>query len=187
MLNNLYPFEPKTGGWHWCEVTNADIEGLTLTSKAIYIDKDCPAGLHTIMTTICEDDQLLINGNIYDVNNPKGQEVLVGASQNGCDSIVDIMLDFVSCSYIPSGFTPNDDGVNDVFEIPVLSGSEEYPECELSILNRWGEVVYFAKPYRNDWDGRNKAGQHLPDGTYYYSFKLSPETSARFSEITIIR
>jgi|GEM_PF-5145692 len=186
-VSTMYPFEPKTGGWYWCEVTNASIEGLSLISKAIYIDKDCPSGLHAIMTTICEDDQLLINGNIYDVNNPKGQEVLVGASQNGCDSIINIMLDFVSCSYIPSGFTPNNDGVNDVFEIPVLSGSAKYPECELSIFNRWGDLVYYAKPYRNDWDGRNKTGQPLPDGTYYFSFKLSPESDARFSEITIIR
>lgn len=180
-------FEPMAGGWYWCEVTNINIQGLKLIGKAIFIDKDCPVGLNLINTIICEDAELEINGNSYNISNPKGQELLVGASHNGCDSIIDIMLDFVPCSYIPSGFTPNNDGVNDLFIIPVLSGSQQHPDCELSILNRWGDIVYYAKPYLNNWDGRSKAGDHLPDGTYYYSFRLSPDADIRFSEITIVR
>lgn len=187
LISEESSFEPKAGGWYWCEVSNVNIQGLKLIGKAIFIDKDCPAGLNLIDTIICEDAELVVNGNTYDTSKPKGQEILVGASYNGCDSIIDIMLDFVPCSYIPSGFTPNNDGVNDLFIIPVLSGSQQYPDCELSILNRWGDIVYYAKPYLNNWDGRNKAGDHLPDGTYYYSFRLSPDTNIRFSEVTIIR
>ena len=52
--------------------------------------------------------------------------------------------------FIPEGFTPNSDGINDYFEI---TGIDNYPENELLIFNRWGNLVYKAKPYKNDWNG----------------------------------
>lgn len=65
---------------------------------------------------------------------------------------------------IPNVFTPNGDGVNDRFEI---RGLEFYPENRLVIFNRWGNEVYAAKTYNNDWDGAN-----LSEGTYYYILDL---------------
>ena len=65
---------------------------------------------------------------------------------------------------IPNVFTPNGDGLNDRFEI---RGLELYPENRLIIFNRWGNEVYSAKTYTNDWDGAN-----LSEGTYYYIFEL---------------
>ncbi len=77
---------------------------------------------------------------------------------------------------VPTGFSPgNDDGVNDVFEI---AGLEEFPNNELIIFNRWGDVVYQAAPYMNDWRGYNNVnglklmGDELPEGTYFYILKL---------------
>jgi gliding motility-associated-like protein len=63
-----------------------------------------------------------------------------------------------------SGFSPNGDGVNDVFTI---LGIENFPNSELLMFNRWGNQVLSAKGYRNDWDG-TWDGQILPDGTYFY-------------------
>ncbi|MFB2119719.1 gliding motility-associated C-terminal domain-containing protein [Parapedobacter sp. 2B3] len=65
---------------------------------------------------------------------------------------------------IPNGFTPNGDGLNDLFEI---RGLEFYPENRLLIFNRWGNEVYSVKTYKNDWDGAD-----LNEGTYYYIFEL---------------
>lgn len=77
---------------------------------------------------------------------------------------------------IPELFTPNGDIKNDVFLIP---GLDSYPKNSLQIYNRWGNMVYEAKPYKNDWDGSpNKSGMgtgKLPVGTYFYILDLGDE------------
>ncbi|GAA4212622.1 hypothetical protein GCM10022289_43730 [Pedobacter jeongneungensis] len=61
---------------------------------------------------------------------------------------------------IPNLFTPNGDGINDTFEI---NGLAEFAENELTIVNRWGNEVFRAKGYKNNW-----TGEGLNEGTYYY-------------------
>jgi gliding motility-associated-like protein len=72
--------------------------------------------------------------------------------------------------FIPNAITPNGDGKNDVLKI---DGIEQFPNNELVIFNRWGDVLYKAKPYQNDWQGVNQSGGELPEGTYYYVLKLN--------------
>jgi gliding motility-associated-like protein len=55
--------------------------------------------------------------------------------------------------YIPTAFTPNNDRKNDVFRA-LLFGDAEF--FELSIFNRYGEVVYQSKDFRKGWDGKYK-------------------------------
>ncbi len=72
-------------------------------------------------------------------------------------------------------FSPNDDGANDTF---VIRGIESFNNI-LKIYNRWGNIVFEAKNYQNDWDGTSNAGrvikrnQKLPVGTYYYTLELT--------------
>jgi gliding motility-associated-like protein len=61
---------------------------------------------------------------------------------------------------IPNIFTPNNDGKNDLFVIGAL---ESYPGSQLLIFNRWGNEVYRADNYLNNWNGSG-----LAEGTYYY-------------------
>lgn len=50
-----------------------------------------------------------------------------------------------------------------------IEGVEEYPDNQIIILNRWGDVVFQAQPYQNDWRGyRNN--EQLPQATYYFIF-----------------
>jgi gliding motility-associated-like protein len=71
--------------------------------------------------------------------------------------------------FIPSGFSPNRDGMNDLFVI-----SRPYNTAiNLEVFNRWGNLVFRNSDYKNDWAGRgnqpnNVLGEELPDGTYYY-------------------
>jgi gliding motility-associated-like protein len=58
---------------------------------------------------------------------------------------------------------------NDVFYI---SEVQEFPENNLQILNRWGQLVFEMKNYNNTWNGKNKAGKDLEDGVYYYILEL---------------
>ncbi|MFT5168634.1 MAG: hypothetical protein ACI8P3_003879 [Saprospiraceae bacterium] len=54
--------------------------------------------------------------------------------------------------FIPNGITPNDDGINDTFVFPVLEDNPSaFPNNEIIIFNRWGDIIYQAKLYRNDW------------------------------------
>jgi len=74
---------------------------------------------------------------------------------------------------IPEGFSPNEDGLNDRFEI---LGIEQYPDNELRVFNVHGNEVYRMEEYDNSWDGTsasnlNKGGR-LPTGTYYYALYL---------------
>ncbi len=78
---------------------------------------------------------------------------------------------------VPGGVSPNADGFNDNF---VVENLEYFPENELVIFNRWGDVVYEASPYLNDWRGQVNgsmilAGTEVSDGTYFYVLKLSPD------------
>jgi gliding motility-associated-like protein len=80
-----------------------------------------------------------------------------------------------NCDEVPNGITPNGDGANDelVFDIILNNPPDEFPDNEIIIFNRWGDVVYQARPYQNDWRGTNNKGQDLPHGTYYYILKLN--------------
>jgi gliding motility-associated-like protein len=74
---------------------------------------------------------------------------------------------------IPNLFTPNGDGYNDAWQIKNLDG---FPDNEVTIFNIYGQVVYEAAPYNNDWGG-DYQGSQLPDGTYFYILDLKiPET-----------
>ena len=78
--------------------------------------------------------------------------------------------------FIPEGFSPNGDGVNDLFLIDLL---DKNLTINLQIYNRWGGLVYANEDYQNNWDGTANQGinptdkKGLPDGTYYYMVRLS--------------
>ncbi|GAB3775145.1 hypothetical protein GCM10028818_18840 [Spirosoma horti] len=78
--------------------------------------------------------------------------------------------------FIPEGFSPNGDGVNDLFVIRGTAGLT----VSLEVYNRWGHMVYKNDEYHNDWDGKPNQGisissdaNGVPDGTYYYVINTS--------------
>jgi gliding motility-associated-like protein len=71
---------------------------------------------------------------------------------------------------IPNAFTPNGDGVNDVWNILELSS---YPQCTVLVYSRNGSLVYQSHGYPKPWDGTHN-GNPLPAGTYYYI--ISPQS-----------
>lgn len=80
-------------------------------------------------------------------------------------------------------FTPNGDGANDTWHIDNI---EDYPNNTVRIMNRWGDVVYEAAPYNNEWDG-TRNGKELPEGTYYYLLDRHDGFEAYQGILTIIR
>ncbi len=100
-------------------------------------------------------------------------------SSNSCSAAVStVVVGVNNCSdtdfFIPEGFSPNGDGINDLF---VIRGIQYYPENVFVIYNRWGDKVLEANPYQNTWDGKATlgiriGGDELPVGTYFYVLDL---------------
>ena len=73
---------------------------------------------------------------------------------------------------IPDGFSPNNDGINDTFEIPNLAIL--YPNFKLEIYNRYGSLVYTGTINKANWEGTttekglNLGDKLLPTGVYFY-------------------
>jgi gliding motility-associated-like protein len=97
-----------------------------------------------------------------------------------CDS-----LDF----FIPEGFSPNQDGVNDLF---VIRGIQFYPNNTFVIFNRWGDKVFETSSYLNTWDGASSFGvtigtNELPVGTYFYVLDLGDNSDIKKGTIYLNR
>ncbi|MCB9082662.1 MAG: gliding motility-associated C-terminal domain-containing protein [Lewinellaceae bacterium] len=90
---------------------------------------------------------------------------------------------------VPNGITPNGDGRNDVLAFEILDRDpESWPDNQIVIFNRWGDIVYQARPYLNNWDGTNASGQELPQGTYYYILRLDIANGNIIrGDVTIVR
>jgi len=83
--------------------------------------------------------------------------------------------------FIPNVFTPNNDGKNDTFIIPNLN---YYASNEVTIFNRWGNVVYRKENYQNDWTAPG-----LNEGTYFYILKVTSNSKSDIYKgyITLLR
>jgi gliding motility-associated-like protein len=75
-----------------------------------------------------------------------------------------------ACLLIPTGFTPNNDGFNDTW---IIQGSENYPEINVEIFNRWGQSLYSSRGYEEPWNGIFE-GNRVAMASYYYVITLEP-------------
>ncbi len=96
---------------------------------------------------------------------------ITATDQNGCTGTTEIALKIrlPQCEkdvFIPTAFSPNDDGVNDVLMVK----SNYITEMELIIYNRWGQEVFSSKTQKDGWDGRLR-GEELSPDVYAYWLK----------------
>jgi gliding motility-associated-like protein len=96
-----------------------------------------------------EFDVVLVVEDIYGCVDTAFYEIFVGDS---------------SYIFVPTVFTPNGDGVNDVFEIK--SVNLESLTCE--IFNRWGQKLFIIDQVGMSWEGRTFVGETVTDGVYFY-------------------
>lgn len=91
---------------------------------------------------------------------------LVALGANGCNDTLNYRFRLADSSGItlPNIFSPNNDGVNDVFK-PIIGG---LTTLKLSIYNRYGTLVFFTDRVNGFWDGRTTSGEPCSVGVYFY-------------------
>ena len=108
-----------------------------------------------------------------------GWYYLTVTDSNGCigsDSTYLSIEPNAKCLFIPNLISPDLDGHNDNW---VIHGLENFTEAVVEIYNRWGNLIYTASPYKNDWDGTVNNGATIgssgkvPVGTYFYLITLN--------------
>lgn len=109
----------------------------------------------------------------------------------GCmhtDTINVSTLESSSTVYVPNAFTPNGDGINDVFKAEGL-GFEAF---ELQIFDRWGALIFHGTDINTAWDGTIKGAELVPNGVYVY--KLTYNSSClgnipveKFGHVVVVR
>lgn len=111
-------------------------------------------------------------------NQTQPQNIFYRYENENCFAIHSFQIQAVNClPFIPQGFSPNGDGINDVFEIEGLLTI--YEKFTLKIYNRYGTLIYQSNENEGFWDGKANRGNYtnevLPVGTYYYILETEDE------------
>lgn len=153
-------------------------------------------GVLTIGNIDCTADDLKILGfegqDVYEINplNASSQivcDTIFYGNVYGATSISEVQNQTVtSLIEFPNVFTPNNDGVNDIFYPIELTGVEHF---EFRIVNRWGNTVYFIEDQPIFWDGSSPE-LNTTEGVYFYIIEGSDYCGVQFKRtgfVTLIR
>ncbi len=108
---------------------------------------------------------------------------LYAESEFGCKNQDNLFIKVVAGIFVPSAFTPNNDGLNDHWHIPFLD-----PQLGATVMvyNRYGQLVYRIREGWADWDG-NVNGIPQPSGIYVYLIRFKKGRPAMKGTVTIMR
>lgn len=101
----------------------------------------------------------------------------------GCITSREVKIKIIESILIPDAFTPNNDGINETWE---LIGIEDYPNCRITIYNRWGTVIFNSVGYQKPFDGTVSGALQIP-GVYTYKIRLTENSPDLTGSLTLIR
>jgi gliding motility-associated-like protein len=137
-----------------------------LTSPYSYLWSTIPSGTHELIAKATTDQNTLAES--------KSIHIVVTDSTDAPVAAEDV---------VPRYFTPNDDGLNDVWEFPE---HELLENAHITIFNRSGKKVYEGYAYQDPWDGKLE-GKPLEADAYYYVIRLSDSNDDIKGAVRIIR
>lgn len=109
---------------------------------------------------------------------------LTATANDNCTATDSIKITVRQGVFIPNVFSPNNDGQNDTWEI---KGLEAYPEAEVWVFDRWGQVVYYGQGgNRKPFDGSYN-GMMLSVGSYTYKIRPQPNGTAYHGAVLLLR
>lgn len=102
-----------------------------------------------------------------------GWYVLQAVDTTGCVGRDSVFVDLFYPVYVPTSFTPNNDGINDVFRVE----GEDIRGYWMKIFNRWGELVFYSEDPEKPWQGNVEEGAYYaPDGVYLYQIRIERDS-----------
>ncbi|MFC2096513.1 gliding motility-associated C-terminal domain-containing protein [Bacteroidota bacterium] len=191
----------STSGEYWVRVT--DTYGCVASDTTALVVHDLPIVDLGNDTTYCGDEGLELDvsefGTSYEWFNgdispfltvytqTQDQEIWVNViDEYGCEGSDTVVVRFCGELEIPTAFTPNEDGINETWQIEQLFIFED---VTVDIYNRWGDRVFHSVGYASDqfWDGMSEKGKKLPMDAYYYVIDLNNGEEPIVGSVTIIR
>lgn len=127
-----------------------------------------------------------VNFPIADPTTTTTYTLTVTDTLTGCSMVDYVTVTVLDGIVIPNTFSPNGDGQNDTWYI---KGLEAYPDNEIKIFTRWGQVVYQARNFNElkAWDGKIKLGD-VTESVFFYVLKLNDSEGTEFNgSITLLR
>lgn len=157
-----------------------------------YITSSGQPGTYTWLidgVLIADNDSLIsIDWQLYNLGNHLISVTFYNSS--GCSSpTIFYSVNLLECPnstlYAPNAFTPNSDGLNNVW----LPLGYNIKEIEFTVFNRWGELIFESKDQLFGWDGTYK-GQECQNDVYVYMIKWTDNknrVTVRYGHITLLR
>jgi len=151
-------------------------------------------------TTLCMNDTMILapvlDGISYTINgeiasavsiSKEGSYTIAATDIYGCQKTFTTKVSLQNCNncdpFVPTAFTPNGDGLNDLFKAKVNCALSQF---HLRIFNRWGKTIFETGDINRAWDG-TLSGIKLPPGTYVYLIDYKTKTgAARMARGTIV-
>ena len=98
--------------------------------------------------------------------------LLSATDANSCSVTSPIVVNIIPCGalewFIPNVFSPNADGVNDVFGISSINGLSQ----QAMIVNRWGDIMIELNQINQFWDGTTPDGKEAKEGVYFMKYSI---------------
>ena len=135
------------------------------------------------------DEDNIVSVVNYTYTQPGRYSVLLTAINNfGCSDTIShpLVVSTDYAIYIPNAFTPNNDGLNDVFKAECF-GLKDY---RLTVFDRLGAEVFSSKELTEGWDGTVKHGTESKQDVYVWRFeytKFSGESNYKMGHVTLVK
>jgi gliding motility-associated-like protein len=182
----------SSDGKHWVRISN---KCATVTDTVDFIVSPYPILDLGPDTTLCGNFSLTLNAGNAGMDYiwmPYGETTqtieatqqitytVIVSNEYDCESTASFTVrpDCVSKSFIPTAFSPNGDGLNDVFK-PTLINFENY---SLEIYNRWGEKIFESTDVKLGWDASYQ-GEAVPDGVYHYFMRYKTTEDLQWQNV----
>jgi gliding motility-associated-like protein len=207
-----YQRQPATTGNYWYRLTvaesgNAGIASCRIASNVLAInvypkpainagpDRIIVSGRQTILAATSADSNNIFSWSPPDylsstsVLNPVASPdrdmfySLSVISQYGCTNEDQVLVKVVAGIFVPTAFTPNNDGKNDSWRIPYL---DPLLGATVGVYNRWGQLMYQSTGIEVDWNG-SFHGLPQPAGTYVYLIQFKDGSPDMKGTVNLIR
>lgn len=170
------------------EVRDLIPPGTDIVSSYSFCQEDLKRNILPKVTGITEKLQWIYpnqQGNLL-LFPERSDTYLLRVENKACIDTISVVVDILPCIgpcqiFIPDAFSPNDDGINDFFEI-FIGCRKSVLTFRMEIFDRWGNMVFQSDAFNRQWDG-NIEDKLAPAGGYAYKLKMTLESENEFEEV----